>query len=331
MTAKPRTQDQRLDAKDLKILRELERDARQSFGEIAKKAGMSKEVVLYRVRNMENSGIIRGHVTEIDLYGLGYRLYPVLLKLEELSVKDEAEITDHLKRSQVIGWAAWCEGTWDLNIVLRTKNAGEVAGFFDDFEKRFGSLIVEKALMHTVSLDYFKRAFGEGSERRGSVRTQEVLERIEISEKEERLLKALAGNARMPIGELSKTAGVSPPTVISMIRRMEQQGIIQGYRVFTDFAKRGHLYYKVWLTLKGMDERKWKELYSYLGFNPHVLWATRTIGYYDFSIEMEVPDVEGFRGFVAGFRERFHGIVKRRDSFMVSKELGLSYYPGAEK
>ncbi|MEM0493397.1 MAG: winged helix-turn-helix transcriptional regulator, partial [Candidatus Thermoplasmatota archaeon] len=47
-----------LDLKDRKILYELDLNARQSFGDIGKKVGLSKDSVAYRVKRMEDEGVI---------------------------------------------------------------------------------------------------------------------------------------------------------------------------------------------------------------------------------------------------------------------------------
>jgi DNA-binding Lrp family transcriptional regulator len=230
-------------------------------------------------------------------------------------------------KSRHIGWAARCEGTWDLNIVLRARNAAEIAEFFDGFEARFGNLILDKTLMHTVSLNYFKRDFLPGKEERELVRTQEVAEGTRLAQNEEKLLRALSENSRMPIGELAREAGVSPPTAMAILRRMEARKIIQGYRVFTSFKARDHSYHKIWLNLKEMKKKDWDSLYTFLGFDPYVVWATRTLGYYDFSIELEVPDSEALQNFVAKFKEKFHDKVRKRDMLSIPEEMSMSYFP----
>ena len=56
----------KLAIKDLKILAGLENNSRVSYNKIAKKVGLSKEVVLYRIRNLEKFGIIRKYITSIE-------------------------------------------------------------------------------------------------------------------------------------------------------------------------------------------------------------------------------------------------------------------------
>jgi len=62
----------KLDIKDKKILYELDMDARQSISSIAKRVGLSKEVVNYRIRRMEKEGLIDGYYAIIEYSKLGY-------------------------------------------------------------------------------------------------------------------------------------------------------------------------------------------------------------------------------------------------------------------
>jgi len=48
-----------IDLKDRKILYELDLNARQSLNEIGKKVGLNKDSVAYRIKRMEDEGIIK--------------------------------------------------------------------------------------------------------------------------------------------------------------------------------------------------------------------------------------------------------------------------------
>ncbi len=54
-----------------------------------------------------------------------------------------------------------------------------------------------------------------------------------------RLLDALQENARLSFAELGRRAGLSPSAVAERIRRMEDAGIIKGYRVELDWESVG--------------------------------------------------------------------------------------------
>ena len=69
---------ERLDEKDLKILKLLAKNSRLSLREIAKHSGLSASTVLNRIRKLESSGIIKRYTIEIDYEKLGYELTAVI-------------------------------------------------------------------------------------------------------------------------------------------------------------------------------------------------------------------------------------------------------------
>ena len=54
-----------------------------------------------------------------------------------------------------------------------------------------------------------------------------------------KILDALQENARMPFSELGRRVGLSAPAVAERVRRMEDAGLITGYRVDVAFEKVG--------------------------------------------------------------------------------------------
>jgi len=60
-----------LDVIDRKIIRELQRDARLSVTEIAKRVGLSKTPVALRIRQLESSGLIAGYRAILSPLKLG--------------------------------------------------------------------------------------------------------------------------------------------------------------------------------------------------------------------------------------------------------------------
>ena len=67
----------KLDDKDVRILRELVRDARQSNLDLASRVGLSPSACLRRVQELERSGVIKGYRAVLDpaLIGIGFVAY----------------------------------------------------------------------------------------------------------------------------------------------------------------------------------------------------------------------------------------------------------------
>ena len=62
------------DDTDLRLLEELQQDARLSLAELGRRVGLSSPAVADRLRRLEDEGVIRGYRAEIDPRKLGYTL-----------------------------------------------------------------------------------------------------------------------------------------------------------------------------------------------------------------------------------------------------------------
>ena len=57
-----------------KVLEEYIKDSRQSFREVARKIGISSGTVASRIKDMEETGIIKKYTTQLNYEKLGYEL-----------------------------------------------------------------------------------------------------------------------------------------------------------------------------------------------------------------------------------------------------------------
>ncbi|CUH67688.1 Leucine-responsive regulatory protein [Thalassovita gelatinovora] len=103
---------------DLRILRELARDGRQTNAELADKVGLSASQCWQRLRRLENSGVIKGYGARIDHDALGVP-ETVLLELA-------------MERNEGIEVEAVCETLARLPEVLEVRMT---TGDFDIFAK----------------------------------------------------------------------------------------------------------------------------------------------------------------------------------------------------
>jgi Lrp/AsnC family transcriptional regulator, leucine-responsive regulatory protein len=60
-----------LDEVSLKLLEELQRDARLSYSELARRVGLSTPTVIERIRKLEDAGVIAGYGVRLNAEALG--------------------------------------------------------------------------------------------------------------------------------------------------------------------------------------------------------------------------------------------------------------------
>lgn len=105
-------------------------------------------------------------------------------------------------------------------------------------------LVFQSVFNHSEELNFYKpnqliikRTFQKHHPYWKNVQGTTIMELNEIDNK---ILKALLEDARFSSRQIAKTVGVSVGTVLSRIKKMEDDGLIKGYSVILDHEKLGY-------------------------------------------------------------------------------------------
>lgn len=125
---------------DKLILSVLSRDSRATISSIASKTKTSRDIVKYRIRRMEKAGVITGYRAFINLRKIGYNLYKIMLKLNNIFKVDEIinfckKYPSYVEYMKVIG-------NRDLEIEFEVENKTELRNILDDIRTEFSEYIL---------------------------------------------------------------------------------------------------------------------------------------------------------------------------------------------
>jgi Lrp/AsnC family leucine-responsive transcriptional regulator len=110
-----------------------------------------------------------------------------------------------------------------------------------------------------------------------------------IDEIDWKILKELQINARITFAELGRRVGLTTPAVIERIRKMEDSGIITGYRVEIDTAKVGlPITAFIRMSITGVD---YSHIIEVVEESAEVLECHRGTGNDSFIMKVAVADV----------------------------------------
>ena len=116
----------KIDLKDRKILFELDHNARISISEISKKIKLTKGGVVYRLKKLEESGVIKNYYTVIDTFKIGYICLRYLIKLQYATIKTKEIIKAYFAKYPNTWYIAEPEGKYDLLITIWGKNIEKI-------------------------------------------------------------------------------------------------------------------------------------------------------------------------------------------------------------
>ena len=319
----------KLDLKDRKILYELDTNSRQSFHEIAKKVGLSKDSVIYRINKLQEEGIIKQFHAVIDVGKLGYISFRLYLKLQNTSPEQENELIEFLKKQKSVVWIASADGQYDLTVAILTKSIKEMNRLWKEIIKNYQDCINKKWLTIFTKVSYFPRAFILNKKQNFDEYTfisepnEANLDKSEIE-----ILKLLAADARTPILQIAKKLKLTPKTISNKIKRLEKEKIIVGYRTFMYLNKMDYGYYfKVFFQLHNLKEQKEKQFRTFIKQHPNVIYDNEVLGGGDLEIDIQVSSLQELRNIINEIKKQFSDIIKEHSYMLFYKEHKYVFLP----
>jgi len=142
---------------DVIILDALAKDGRITYVDLSQKTGLTADAVVYRVKNLRERGYIIGYKTKIDESLLGYTRYKILIKKNPTSLVQEKKFLQFMLSEENTQYVLQTSGSWDYNITVQVKNAGEYKEYMQALKRDFGELIAGYELM--ILLDEYKDTY----------------------------------------------------------------------------------------------------------------------------------------------------------------------------
>ena len=318
----------KLDLKDRKLLYELDTNSRQSYQQIGKKIGLSKDSVIYRIKQLEEQGIINQFHTVIDVGKLGYISFRLYLKLQNTDEKKEEEIIKYLKNRKEITWLVSIDGEYDLSMWILTKSVREMNLFWEGLLREYARHLAKKWLTIFTKVSYFPRVYFLENKQN----TEEFIfitepSELSLDKEDQDILKILAPNARVPIIDIAKKVGLTAKTVAARIRYLEEKGIIIGYRTRFDLEKLGYQYFKVHFNLYSRGNEKEEKLRNYFLANPNIVFDNQVLGGDDIEIEIQVQSLQELRKIISEIKTEFVSLIKDHSYMLFYKEHKFVFLP----
>ncbi|MDO8555579.1 MAG: Lrp/AsnC family transcriptional regulator [Nanoarchaeota archaeon] len=320
----------KLDVKDKRILHQLDVNSRQSNAEIAKKVGLSKQVVGFRIKRLFKDEVLSSCYTVIDIAKLGLTSHKSFLRLQNINKEKQIELIEWLKNNQNVVWLASCDGKYDLIFGMQAKNIEELEKNLKEFNLKFGDYISERQIATIIKGEYSVRDYLVDQKESkstskayfGGVSTKAV-----IDKKDGLILFTLGKDARTTIVEMAKITQLSPDAVSKRLKKLEQTGVIQHYNIVPNESSYPYLHYKIIIGLRNATETKEKALLAYCRNDKNIVYTVKALGPWDFEIDLEVKNIEDFRGIMMSLKSKFQDIIKDYSALLIYQVHKYNFCP----
>jgi len=312
----------KLDLKDRKIIYQLDLNARQSYSEIAKKVGLSKDSVRNRIIHLAENGIITGYMTLVNALNLGITIYKVYFQFHNISPQEERELIGDLNNRNEISYVTPLKGNWDLLIAINTTRVSIFNDILNKILEKHGNFILNKSVCLQIEVEAYSRDYllGTNMNKRQIKEFYDCKKDIKLDNNDITILKVLEDSARLSHTELAKKTGLTERIINYRLKRLLKDNILVCFRPFLDLSKIGYEYYKVLIKLERTSIEKEKGFKNYCRTLPNCIFFIKVVGSWDYELELEVKNFTELNDIMRGIREKYAYLIKTYESLLMVKE-----------
>jgi Lrp/AsnC family leucine-responsive transcriptional regulator len=309
----------KLSMKDRRIIKELNKDSRQSFSEIGKKVGLPKNVVNYRIKKLVDAGVITLFCTTINRAKLGYMYWRLFLKFQHFSEKIEKELIEHVSKLKNVHWVANLDGSFDICIIFLTKSIEELDENYNSIIHKFDASIIDKEMSIATNLIYLSYNYLYDKLEPRHAKISHVEQVIKLDNKDYQLISLIKENSRIPMTELMEKMGMSPQMIRNRIKNLVDKDIISGFNIRIDHTKFKLHHFHTFLNLTSMTKNKEKELIDFLCSKKSTAHIIKGLSRWSLEFESVFQSHFELHDFLKELKDKFPDNISKYDSVLIYK------------
>jgi Lrp/AsnC family transcriptional regulator for asnA, asnC and gidA len=328
----------KLDAIDKKILLVKCKNTRTPVSRIGKMVGLSKDGVRYRLKRMQEAGLLVGSRTVINPLPLGYRTWHLLVSLDSQGKANKAAIIKRFCESEYVNALISYEGHYDMDVVVIASGVEQMDAIL---RKLLPQGVAGYELLSVV--DYLKRGslpeglldaklLEEGRRNDRSFHKDFSFRRkhgFKLEQAHIRVLEQLADDGEKPMTDIAGSLGASKDGISRKVRELIDAGIIESFIPVINLSALNIAVYALVARLEGYGDKTKDDLVSWLRSSKNVYWAGRTLGKWSVMCYILVSAPDEVHAVVEDFRTRFRGLIKEDELLLAAENPKYSYWTPA--
>ncbi|MBT3835715.1 AsnC family transcriptional regulator [Candidatus Woesearchaeota archaeon] len=319
----------KLDEFDRFILYKLVQNGRIPYSHIARDMKKSVQFVQFRVKRMHRWGFYLGDVLMLDMSKLGYRTYHLYLQVRQHTGKESDLIQQVVQYfSDHCGTAAIQKmiGRYQVYMAITAHNIQEVETMLIGAVDKFRNVITEYRIMNLYR--GYSLAHNFLFPDKELIYQNETLfasPKIDLSDKDMKMIKALNENPRMTFSALGKKIKSQRDTVKRMYKRLVREKVILRIRPSINPATVGYIdkHIKFKIKFRGLD--KLKEIRDHLISLRETKFLVFTFGNYDLSLNIIFNNIHELESFQREFDRKFGDIISHISYHDYYEEVKFKY------
>ena len=153
----PKNSREQLDADEKKVIRELQKNSKESIDKIAKRCGFSRQKVWRIIKRLEKNKTIWGYYAVVDNEKLDMKQYIMLIKRSNKPIGDAInkiiDLPMHCKEEEIdidVICSSYLHGHYDWMLIFTASNIKNAKKFSELLTKEYQHVISEIHLLEDI-------------------------------------------------------------------------------------------------------------------------------------------------------------------------------------
>jgi DNA-binding Lrp family transcriptional regulator len=309
----------------LKLLSTVNLNATQSAEATAKQMRVKSHRIQYGRRVLsERYGLIS--IPFINYGRLGIVSYLILFSLR--SDKHRPQILKAISKHPRVGWLGELAGTFELGCALLVTDVVQVRDFLQSICDTYGDVFSSRQIIPRVTFEWFGRRYlSQNMPQRGSLRYTARDSQIAVDPLDIKILTTLANSRAAAIQSIAMELGMPYPTIIRRVRRLEDNGVIEGYFASIDTEHLNREAYRTLIQTGTSSKDAAAKIRKIAEEDPRATYFVEAIGPWEFEIGWELESARELSAITATISAALSNRLVQVQVLNELSDLKWSFFP----
>ncbi|MBT6824391.1 Lrp/AsnC family transcriptional regulator [archaeon] len=305
------------------ILSMLEEDSRVQEKEIAKQCKLSKDSIRYRIKRLENKGVIKGYSAFVDYTKMNKHLVKLYLSINSpIAIKEDLiKFAEKKKETFTIYESI---GEWDLCVTFFVEDLKQYYTIENEILSTWGKYISHKEFLIMLESKVYNHKMFLKDRKNKTKKIFGPKTDYNLNELDQKLVLEMIKNSRQSIITLANKFNKSHITITNHLRRLIAQDIIYP-RTSIDYEKLGLKNYKLFIEVSEYNTQVENKIMTFLELLPNTFNIIRVVGDWKLEVEILTKEYKEVEEITRNLYDNFSENIRNVKLFVISKE---QFYPG---
>lgn len=320
----------RIDLKDRKLLVALSQNSRASQSQLGKAVGISKSAVPYRIKKLQEEGIIRRFLTVVNLSAIGYTTYNVFFQLN-VTKQREAELFHYFDNHPFTTWVCRFLGMWDFHVEIVAKDFAHFNQILSEIVQELGDALED---YHThIALEIYKvehlpKQFVEDAHVEAfEAPPRQWKETVALDAIDRKLLFQLNNNAVAPLHILAEQCGTTLDIIHYRMKKLFKEGVILQYIPFIALEKLGYTEYFCHVQLRHLTPEKAQSLKQWILQHKQIKYGFRGASQLEVLFVLTVQNTRELDALIQDLKQLFFSHILEIQHHLITEQGKFHLFP----